>query len=116
MDFLGSVNLFHERMDVGGIVFDPQSMVGQQPFFVRPHEIDLLPNNPSGMGIAATVRRIQLAGAIAKIELVDINEKEIFVEMSHEKYQVHRFTIGDAVFAVPQKTVIFHGEQADYSI
>ena len=113
MDFLGSVNLFHERMDVGGIVFDPQHMVGQQPFFVCPHEIDLLPDNPDNLGISATVRRVQLAGAIAKIELVDVNEKEIFVEMSHEKYQVHRFTIGDAVFAVPKNTVRFG---ADYSI
>ena len=107
MDFLGSVNLFHERMDVGGIVFDPQHMVGQQPFFVRPHEIDLLPDNPDGRGISAKVGWVQLAGAIVKIELVDVNGKEIFVEMSHEKYQVHRFTIGDAVFAVPQKTVRF---------
>ena len=107
MDFLGSVNLFHRRIDVGGIVFDPQHMIGQQPFFVRPHEIDLLPNNPNHEGIFAKIRRIQLAGAIAKIELVDVNERGIYVEMSHEKYQVHRFTIGDAVYAVPQKTVSF---------
>ena len=116
MDFLGSVNLFHRRMDVGGVVFDPRCMVGQQPFFVRPHELDLLPDNPDGIGISATVRRIQLAGAIAKIELVDINEREIFVEMSHEKYQVHRFTIGDAVFAVPKKTINFAAERSDRSV
>jgi len=107
MDFLGNVNLFHRRMDVGGVVFDPQHMVGQHPFFVRPYEIDLLPNNPDNEGMYATVQRIQLAGAIAKVELVDVNERVFFVEMSHEKYQVHRFTIGDAVFAVPKKKVNF---------
>ena len=112
MDFLGSVNLFHRRMDVGGVVFDPQSMVGQRPFFVRPHEIDIVPHDlgqlePGQTGILAKIQRIQLAGAIAKIELVDINEKEIFVEMSHEKFQESRFTIGDSVFAVPQQTVSF---------
>ena len=116
MDFLGSVNLFHERMDVGGVVFDPQYMIGQQPFFVRPHEIDLLPDSPENMGISATVRRVQLAGAIAKIELVDVNDKEIFVEMSHEKYQERRFTAGDAVRAVPMKTIMFDKDRADYSI
>jgi sulfate transport system ATP-binding protein len=116
MDFLGNVNLFHGRMDSGIAVFDPQHMGQQMPFFVRPHEIDLLPNDPNNLGIAATVCRIQLAGAIAKIELVDKYEKEIFVEMSHEKYQVHRFTIGDAVFAVPKKTVSFGAEHSDYSI
>jgi sulfate transport system ATP-binding protein len=114
IDFLGNVNLFHRRMDVGGIVFDPQHMVGQQPFFVRPHEIDLLPDNPDNRGIAAKVCRVQLAGALAKIELLDKNEREIFVEMSHEKYQIYRFTIGDAVFAVPQKTVSFSKEQANH--
>ena len=113
LDFLGSVNLFHERMDVGGVVFDPQHMVGQRPFFVRPHEIDLFPDNPDNRGISATVRRIQLAGAIAKVELVDVNGKEIFVEMSHDKYQVHGFTIGDAVFAVPKKMVVFKAERAE---
>jgi len=116
MDFLGSVNLFHRRMDVGGIVFDPQHMVGQNPFFVRPHEIDLSPDNPAGEGISAKIRRIQLAGAIAKIELVDVNEREIFVEMSHEKFQVHRFTIGDAVFAVPQKTIRFEKDRAGNAV
>ena len=112
MDFLGSVNLFHRRMDVGGIVFDPQHMIGQQPFFVRPHEIDLLPDNPDNAGISAKICRVQLAGAIAKVELVDINERIFFVEMSHEKYQIHRFTIGDAVFAVPMKKVRFDEEKA----
>jgi len=116
MDFLGNVNLFHGRMDAGGVVFDPLHMGQQIPFFVRPHEIDLLPDSPTNTGVPATVRRIQLAGAIAKIELVDKNEKEIFVEMSHEKYQVHRFTIGDAVFAIPKKTMIFDKDRADYSI
>jgi len=116
LDFLGSVNLFHERMDVGGIVFDPQFMIGQQPFFVRPHEIDLSQDNPDHRGISAQVRRVQLAGVVAKIELVDVNGKEFFVEMSHEKYQAHRFTTGDAVFAVPQKRVRFGEERSERSI
>ena len=116
MDFLGSVNLFHGRMDSEGIVFDPLHAGQQIPVFVRPHEIDLLPDNPNNMGVPATVQRIQLAGSIAKIELADSHKKEIFVEMSHEKYQEHRFTIGDAVFAIPKKTVIFDKEYTDYSI
>jgi len=116
MDFLGSVNLFHGRIDARGVVFDPSHPGHPIPFFVRPHEIDLLPDNPNNAGVSATVRRIQLAGSIAKIELADAHEKEIFVEMSHEKYQVHRFTIGDAVFAVPKKTVIFDKDCVDYCI
>jgi len=116
MDFLGSVNLFHGRLDAGHVVFDPLHMGQQIPFFVRPHEIDLLPDTPNNLGVPAKVHRVQLAGSIAKIELIDKNEKEIFVEMSHEKYQTHRFTIGDAVVAVPKKTVIFDKDRAEYSI
>ena len=114
MDFLGSVNLFHGRVDAGDIVFDP--LHGGQPIFVRPHEIELLRDDPNNLGIAATVCRVQLAGAIAKIELMGANEKEIFVEMSHDTYQADRFTIGDAVFAVPKKTLVFNDDRSDYSI
>ena len=116
MDFLGNVNLFHGRVDAGNVVFDPLSGEQHIPFFVRPHEIDLLPNKPHNAGVPAKVCRIQLAGAVAKIELMDKNDKEIFVEMSHEKYQVHRFTIGDSVLAVPKKTMSFDKDRSDYSI
>ena len=116
MDFLGNVNLFHGRTDAGDGVFDSAHAGQKIPVFVRPHEIDLLPDDPDKLGIVATVRRVQLAGAIAKIELVDKHEKEIFVEMSHEKYQVHRFTIGDTVFVVPQKTVTFDEERPGCSV
>ena len=97
------------------MVFD-LSVEQQIPFFVRPHEIDLFPNNPNNEGVSATVCRVQLAGSIAKIELMDSQKREIFVEMSHEKYQEHRFTTGEVVLAVPKKTVIFDKDRADYSI
>ena len=116
MDFLGNVNLFNGRIDAGNVVFDAVHTGQQKTIFVRPYEIDLLPDNPENTGFSATVRRVQLAGVHAKIELVGADDKEIFVEMSHEKYQVHRFTIGDKVLAVPQKTVMFEEDQSEYSI
>ena len=116
MDFLGNVNLFQGRMDAGNVVFDQLPAEQRKLFFVRPHEIDLLPDNPDNTGILATVRRVQLAGAIAKIELTDANDKEIFVEMSHEKFQKRPVSKDDQVFAVPQKTVVFDEEPADYCI
>ncbi|MDR2438487.1 MAG: sulfate ABC transporter ATP-binding protein [Planctomycetaceae bacterium] len=113
MDFLGNVNLFHGRIVSGQVIFDTPLEGTQKQFFVRPHEIELLPHNPDGSGFPATVRRVQLAGSIAKIELTDRNNKEIFVEMSHEKYLQYQFGVTDTVFVVPKKTVVF---EEDYSI
>jgi sulfate transport system ATP-binding protein len=113
MDFLGSVNLFHGRVVAGQIVFDQSTDGKQEKFFVRPHEIELVPTDPQNAGFSAIIRRIQLAGSIAKIELCDHNEKEIFVEMSHEKYTLHKFNVGDTVSVVPTNTVVF---EEDYVI
>jgi len=73
---------------------------------VHPHEIGLHRNNLTGQGFSATIRRLQLADSIAKIELVDHNNKEIHVEMSHEKYKQNQFAIGDSVFAVPRFALV----------
>ena len=116
MDFLGNVNLFHGRVVGGSYVYETSSKSDSSDdlsFFVRPHEIDLHRNNSTGQGFSATIRRLQLAGSIAKIELVDSGNKEIHVEMSHEKYEQDQFAVGDSVFAVPKKTICFH---EDYSI
>ena len=116
MDFLGQVNLFHGRVVSGEYVYDSSPAAGlaeKVPLFVRPHEIDLRRNDVSGTGFPATIRRVQLAGSIAKIELIDKNTKEIYVEMSHEKYETDPFQTGDGVYVVPKKAVVF---DEDYSI
>jgi sulfate transport system ATP-binding protein len=116
MDFLGSVNLFHGRVVHGEYVYDNLQATGSGariPLFVRPHEINLQRSNTDGTGLPATVRRIQLAGSVAKIELADTNEKEIYVEMSHEKYEFDPVHTGDNVFVIPKKTVVFN---EDFSI
>ncbi|GHT17433.1 sulfate/thiosulfate import ATP-binding protein CysA [Planctomycetales bacterium] len=113
MDFLGSVNLFHGRVVSGRVVFDEPHEEKQTQFFVRPHEIELLPSDPENAGFPAKISRVQLAGSIAKIELLDKSHNEIFVEMSHDKYTLYNFCADDSVFVVPKKTVVF---QEDYSI
>jgi sulfate transport system ATP-binding protein len=117
MDFLGNVNLFHGRIESGRILFDQTEIVtndnNQTRFFVRPHEIELLPENIDNAGLPAKISRVQLAGSIAKIELTDNNNKEIFVEMSHDKYSVYKFQNGDSVFVLPKNSIVF---PEDYSI
>ncbi|MDR2346406.1 MAG: TOBE-like domain-containing protein [Planctomycetaceae bacterium] len=118
MDFLGNVNLFHGRVESGRVLFDQSADIitkssNKTRLFVRPHEIELLPENIDNAGLPAKISRIQLAGAIAKIELTDTNNKEIFVEMSHEKYSVYKFQNGDSVFAFPKNSIVF---PEDYSI
>ncbi|GHT14461.1 hypothetical protein FACS1894170_11480 [Planctomycetales bacterium] len=73
----------------------------------------ILPSDPENAGFPAKIRRVQLAGSIAKIELFDKGNNEIFVEMPHEKHKQYNFQANDSVFVVPKKTVVF---EEDYSI
>ncbi|MCL2743995.1 MAG: sulfate ABC transporter ATP-binding protein [Planctomycetaceae bacterium] len=115
MDFLGNVNLFHGRADADRFVYEhPDTKNGTlERFFARPHEIDLRPDNPDGTCFPATVKRVQLAASVVKIELLDHNSKEIYVEIPHEEYGKFQFKVGDSVFAVPKKPIVF---KEDYSI
>jgi sulfate transport system ATP-binding protein len=134
MDFLGSVNLFHGRIEAGRVLYEQdifsnneqninqnspsqnnfdKNDTKQARFFVRPHEIELLRDNLDNAGFPAKITRVQLAGSIAKIELVDKSNKDIFVEMSHDKYEIYNYQNGDSVFVIPKKSVVF---PEDYSI
>ncbi|MDR0870715.1 MAG: TOBE-like domain-containing protein [Planctomycetaceae bacterium] len=112
MDFLGNVNLFHEREDGSSVLGSENTSDLLKKYFVRPHEIDLVPPDNGGRGLPAVVKRVQLAGSLAKMELVDADGREIYVEFSHEKYNVYQFQVGNSVLAVPRKTVVFD----DYAI
>ncbi|MDR2169037.1 MAG: TOBE-like domain-containing protein [Planctomycetaceae bacterium] len=117
MDFLGNVNLFHGRIESGRVFLEQSGIIAnvddRKRFFVRPHEIELVPDNIDNAGLPAKIKRVQLAGAIVKVELTSIENNEIFVEMSHEKYAVHKFQNGDSVFVVPKNSIVF---PEDYSI
>ncbi|NUQ61572.1 MAG: sulfate ABC transporter ATP-binding protein [Pirellulales bacterium] len=122
MDFLGSVNLFHGRIEAGKAVFG--SMVLDSPdgleidgesakLFVRPHELELHTKPNGAPSLRARVVRIQSAGPLVKIELASESGQEVQLEMSHERFREEPVAVGNDVFVSPRDLRVF---VADYSI
>ena len=76
--FLGSVNLFHGRVSEQGLGIGNETLNGHVPAhlshgsaavaFVRPHELEILPEH-SGIGISANVVRLLPMGSRIRVEL-----------------------------------------------
>jgi sulfate transport system ATP-binding protein len=77
-DFLGSANLFHGRLSGGelhvadGLVVPAPDHAGAETAataYVRPHDLMLERAAGGGPGLAAVVRHVNVAGAVARVEL-----------------------------------------------
>lgn len=73
-EFLGSVNLFHGRVENGRLVVAPTTPAGDEArtgarVYVRPHELELS-REPVDGSVEAVVERIRPAGLVVKVEAV----------------------------------------------
>lgn len=125
-EFLGSVNLFHGRVEAGRAVFGgleierPDATEGAPArLYIRPHEIELFTsasgavNGGSKQAIRATVSRVRSAGSTVKVEIVDGTSQTLEVELTHAKFQELGLTRGQQVFASPKDVRLF---VEDYAI
>jgi sulfate transport system ATP-binding protein len=119
LDFMGHVNLFHGRVEKGRAVFGPLVMDSAGAaegstarLLVRPHELDIQ-RQGNGTALRARVERVQLAGPLARIELIDETGNPLLVEISHSQYDAARFGAGDQVYVSPRDGRVF---TEDYSI
>lgn len=122
--FLGSVNLFHCRLEGGKIFFGgtplevPEAAVGQggrnATVYIRPHLLDIEYSAPAnGNYFQAKVKSINAAGPLVKVELTTEWGALVQVEISHERYQHLGLKKDAAVFAIPKEVQVF---TEDYSI
>ena len=114
--FLGSVNLFHGRVEAGEggepevRLVSPQdrpSASGRRPtarVFVRPHSIDL--DRATG-SIPARVDAINAAGPAVRVELTSERGEPVLVELTQERFQTLELNIGDSVYATPRESRVF---------
>jgi sulfate transport system ATP-binding protein len=119
MNFLGNVNIFHGRVESGKAHLGPISIdypehpdAESRPAagYTRPHELDLSRDDSGGGGLWATVRGLNAAGAIVKLEL-ESQQGPIQVEMARDRYDALRPQLGESVFVRPQKVRVFVGPQ-----
>ena len=125
--FLGSVNLFHGRVDgeavrVGEDVLPPDALTHESGTFdhgaevvafARPHELDIVVDVASTAGVAARVSRILAFGVTARVELDGINGttgQHFEVELTREQVAALGLAEGQAVRLVPSRLKVFERE------
>ncbi len=115
-EFLGSVNLFHGRVEQGKAVFGsvvieaPQTNAADgQPaqLVVRPHDI-AISRAPNGRpSFRARVQRIQSAGPVVRCELTDESGQSIQAQLSHEQAAALGLAVADVVYVGLRETRVF---------
>lgn len=120
MDFMGSVNLFHGRIErgkavFGALVLDHPTGADGQParLFVRPYDLEIQLQHNGKPGLRARVERVQSAGPHVRVELLAETAKTVVVEMSHAEYRESPVGAGDNVYVSPRDARIF---MEDYAI
>ncbi|HSD37515.1 MAG TPA: TOBE-like domain-containing protein [Rhodocyclaceae bacterium] len=117
--FLGSVNLFHGRVDGEHVNLAGHAHRHDVPLahgaeviaFARPHELDIVHDAPGVEGIAATVVRVLNFGATSRVELTGEPGSgapaHVEVEVSRVRVRELALTEGDRVRLVPSQLKVF---------
>ncbi len=122
MDFLGHVNVFRGRIERGQAVLGSTTervaevAVGSHiptNLYVRPHELHIERNVNGVPAIAASVVRVNPAGALAKILLVSTDGRPIQVELPFDRFQEFALRPGETVYVTAKHVRVF---SPDYQI
>ena len=109
--FLGTVNLFHGRIDDGQVYFRDSNVsipLNRTPdgsersqsalVYVRPHMVELEPVPSGNNSFAAIVRHINAAGPRARIELTSASGEPVLVELDHDRLRTLALQPGRTVY------------------
>jgi sulfate transport system ATP-binding protein len=115
MGFLGSVNVFHGRVESGRAHLGPLSVeypdhaagiARPARGFARPFELQVVREDAGG-GFWATLRHVNPAGAVVKLELQE-GERRVHVETTREQYQaLSRPISGEQLYVKPRQVRVF---------
>jgi len=115
MGFLGSVNVFHGRVEAGRAHLGPLSVdypdhaeaaPRQAQGFARPYELELA-REAVGDGFWATLRHVNPAGAVIKLELEDGETRLVQVETTRDQFESLRPATGERLYVKPRQVRIF---------
>jgi sulfate transport system ATP-binding protein len=104
-NFLGNVNLFHGRVDEEHTTVPDPS--GGDLVYARPHLLEIHRESNGAANFRATIKHINSAGPLVKIEAVAEWGEPVHVEMSQEKFRDLQLLKNEAVFIVPRETKVF---------
>ena len=114
MGFLGSVNMFHGRVEGGRAHFGPLSVdypeheapPPEAQGFARPYELEL-GREAAGDGFWATLRHVNPAGAVIKLELEDGETRLVQVETTRDQFEALHPKAGEQLYVKPRQVRIF---------
>lgn len=113
--FLGSVNLFHGRLDGGRLkvgeveVAAPDlDRTGEAVAFVRPHELDVVAGDGLAWSIPAVVDRVRAVGPNVRVELHRVPDGLPFeAELPRQRVDHFELTEGKEVRLAPRRYRVF---------
>ncbi len=118
LDFLGSVNILHGRVENGRAHLGPLSVdypgppqAGALPAsgYARSWEIDLSRDLDGTEGFPAAVLHVAAAGAVVRLELAPDDGTTLKVEISRERFAELAPSPGDRLRVVPRNVRVFLG-------
>jgi sulfate transport system ATP-binding protein len=108
-NFLGSVNLFHGR------TYGQEPATGQagsQVMYVRPHSLEIYRQPNGASHFRATIKRINSAGPLVKVEAISEGGDAVYVEMSQDRFRTLGLNKEETVFIVPKDVKVFQDRHA----
>jgi sulfate transport system ATP-binding protein len=117
--FLGNVNLFHGRIDEGQTYLHDAvnpgraaSHNGSKTVYVRPHWLEIRRQPDDENHFRATIKHINSAGPVVKVEAVSEWGSPVHIELSQERFRDLQLTRNEAVFVTPKEVKVFDGDPA----
>jgi sulfate transport system ATP-binding protein len=116
MNFLGSVNIFHGRVEDGKALLGPLALdypehtaSTPQPAagYARPHELDLSRSDEGGGGLWAKLIEVNTTGGFVKLELNDDEARLIQVHLSRDAHDALGPTVGERLYVKPRTLRVF---------
>jgi sulfate/thiosulfate transport system ATP-binding protein len=114
-DFLGSVNLFHGRIENGKVLLGDTAIEldkklsraqlesGRAVVCVRPHLLEIANERRGFQDFPATIKSVNPAGPQVKVELVAAWGDPVQVEIEHDRYESDVVHAGADVFLRPKE-------------
>lgn len=103
--FLGSVNIFHGRLEDGTFV----SSGPHEPVYVRPHEITLSRSAFAG-ALEGLVRKVSFGGSQVVVDVAGPHSESVEISRSLEDQKTSPVTEGDRVWYAPRQGTVFWGD------
>jgi len=113
--FLGSVNIFHGRVEAGRGIFGPLAVeypVHADPAprvaaaYTRPHEFEVS-RNETGSGLWAVLEQVASVGAMVRLELAGAHGGPIHAELGRDQFERLAVQPGDRLYVTPRKVRVF---------